>query len=205
MSDSTTVKLNTIVSAVISLTSSLYDPICFALISKDELRDAMSSGQLISKQWLLDKLYLIPDDNYNVAVVGGWVGLMARAIAIHNTNMTVDSIDIIDSCTTIARQTLSNTKGKAITSDMYQFDYSPYTCVVNTAAEHIAEIRSWVDLMSPGTYIIVQSNNARHIADHINCVDSAEELKEQLNLSEVYFCDELVFTMYTRYMVIGKK
>jgi hypothetical protein len=77
--------------------------------------------------------------------------------------------------------------------------------VINTSLEHIPNVRQWIDEIDAGTLIVAQSNNARHVPDHVNCVDSVTELERSLNLSETLYADELVFPMYTRYMVIGIK
>jgi hypothetical protein len=189
------------------LTSALYDPKAFELVSKEELRDAMSSGQVMSKQWLLDNLHHITDrssDQVNGTVVGGWLGVLASAMNFHDPRLVIDSHDIDPRLQDIADLTLHLNRGRAYTADMHQMYYGVYELVVNTSLEHIRDVGEWVSLLTPDTFVIAQSNNARFIVDHINCVDSAKELEAQLGLKEVYFSDELVFPMYTRYMVIGK-
>jgi trans-aconitate methyltransferase len=156
----------------------------------------------MSKKWLLDNLQSwFPSGK--LIVVGGWIGLLARAI---NTfpNVRADSLDISQQATEVARAVLAH-EGNAILSDMYDFNYDDYQCVVNTSGEHIPDLGEWMKLIKPGTVVVVQSNNARHIPDHINCVDCAAELERSLNLSETLYAGELVFPMYTRYMVIGIK
>ena len=200
---SSLIKLSAIDSAIIDFTSSLYDPKCFASVTQEEMRDALSSGQLISKQWLLRQLSEIDHDIQRAVVVGGWVGLLATAIEYSNPSLTVDSVDLDEKATMVATSTMGKCKGDAILGNMYEMDYGPYQCVINTSAEHIPDVTEWISLLKPNTLVVVQSNNARHVPDHINCVDSHHELVEMLNLSTVYFAGELVFPMYTRYMVIG--
>lgn len=171
----------------------------------------LSSGQLMSKKWLIEefaeKLEGHIDDMKidQVAVVGGWVGILAAALSNLADWVKVDSLDLCPKATEVAGHTLSKYRGEALLGDMYDFDYSPYQCVVNTSAEHIPDLPNWVGLLAPGTFVVVQSNNARHVPEHCNCVDSADELKALLGLSEVMYAGELEFPMYTRYMIIGRK
>lgn len=209
------VKLNEIENAIIAFTSSLYDQTAMDNISKEEIRDILSSGQLMSKKWLIEefKNRIIPKidrpaskGSFKIAVVGGWIGLLAYALMkTDGYIISADSIDFSEEATRVANQVLQNTFGSAVLQDMYELDYSKYNCIVNTSGEHIVNVEKWADLIPPGKYVVVQSNNSREIKDHISCVDSSIELEKKLNLSEVYFSDELVFPMYTRYMVIGRK
>ena len=203
MNTEQSISLNAVEQAIIAFTNALYQPQCFAAVTKEEMRDALSSGQLMSKKWLLYKMSKYLNDNKNVIVVGGWIGLLARAINALG-DVRADSLDISEHATEVARAVLLN-HGAAILADMYDFDYQNYQCVVNTSAEHIPDIGEWMQLIKPGTLVVVQNNNARHIPEHINCVDSAAELERSLNLSQTLYADELVFPMYTRYMVIGIK
>ena len=52
---------------------------------------------------------------------------------------------------------------------------------------------------------ILQSTNDTKYDDHINCVNSAEELIEQADLKEIYFSGlKVLDNGMTRFMVIGK-
>lgn len=207
----TEVPLNTIEEAIIAFTNGLYAPGVIDLVTKEEMRDMLSSGQLMSKKWLIEEFQreLSSDienmDIDKVAVVGGWIGILAAALGTLAEWVKVDSVDICPKATEVANHTLEKFQGEAILADMYEFDYSSYQCVVNTSAEHIPDLAQWVGLLAPGTFVVVQSNNARHVPEHCNCVDSADELRALLGLSEVYYQGELEFPMYTRYMVIGRK
>lgn len=191
--------------AIIRLTNALYDQSCFDLMSKEEMRDALSSGQLISKKWLIDTLRETNFTPMKAVVVGGWVGLIASALNEQKGQYVADSLDIDSKAAHIATHVLQGSLGKSILGDMYDFNYKDYGLVINTSMEHIGDTASWIDLIDAGTLIVAQSNNARHVPDHVNCVDSAEELERSLNLSETLYAGELIFPMYTRYMVIGRR
>lgn len=187
--------------ALMCLTSAMYDPMIHAIVNKDQLRDAWSTGQLISKEWLLREIKRFDIDD--VLVVGGWFGLLARAIQFETQAQTT-TLDIDGIAHTVASRVMGD-PNHSLHADMYKVDYSPYSCVVNTSLEHIGDPRAWSKLVYPDTIVVAQSNNARHIKEHINCVDSADELATSLNLRDIHFAGELVFPMYTRYMVIGTK
>jgi hypothetical protein len=52
---------------------------------------------------------------------------------------------------------------------------------------------------------ILQSTNDTKYDDHINCVNTADELAKQSNINEVYFSGSKVLDNgMTRFMVIGK-
>jgi trans-aconitate methyltransferase len=204
------VHISTLDTAMINFIGGLYDDDIFSLVKKEEIRDIFSSGQVISKKWLLTHFNRIfrgisHEVIIKIAVVGGWVGILAAAIAADYNNVVVDSIDIDVNSTKVAAKTLENYSGSAICQDMYEVDYASYDCVVNTSCEHIEDLSRWAVMIRPGTFLVAQSNNARDIPGHISCVDSADELANKLKLSEIYFTGQIEFPMYTRFMVIGKK
>lgn len=203
------IKLPPMMEAIINFTNALYDQRCFDLLSKEEIRDILSQGQLISKIWLLENFLIIFKNNpelfqLKTVVVGGWVGLLARALNHLDPKITADSNDIDPDATLIASLTLDKIRGNAFTQDMYDIDYASYQCIVNTSAEHIENVSAWAKKVPKGSFLVVQSNNGRNIEGHISCVDSCEELEQMLNLSEVYYSGKLFFSNYTRFMVIGK-
>lgn len=203
------IPLNTFERTLIDLTNALYSSSAFDAISKEELRDILSSGQVMSKKWLIQEFSKIYSLHYNTGlkaiVCGGWVGFLTQALINLDENIFADTLDINEKSIAAAKVvTHSSGRSTSICGDMYNFDYSSYTCIVNTSAEHIPDLKEWVSKLPKGILIVVQSNNARHITEHISCVDSPEELESLLSLSEVFYSGELKFPMYTRYMVIGK-
>lgn len=203
------IQLNTFERTLIDLTNALYNNSAFDAISKEELRDILSSGQVMSKKWLIQEFSKIYSQHYKsgikAVVCGGWVGFLTQALINLDENIFADTLDISEKSIEAAKVvTHSSGRSSAICSDMYNFDYSGYSCIVNTSAEHIPDLKGWVSKLPKGILVVVQSNNARHITEHISCVDSPEELESILSLSEVFYSGELKFPMYTRYMVIGK-
>lgn len=194
---------------MIDFTDMLYSLDPHHLPRYEEARDALSFGQLVSKLWLVEMLdnkrFLT---NANVLICGGWLGTLGRLIleAPNSFRCSVTSMDIDPRCKLISesfnKRYVEIEKFKGVTADMYDFDYSPFDIIINTSSEHIASIQDWMSLIPSGKTVVLQNNNAFNIPEHISCVKSAQELVEQASLS-TFFCDELVFPMYTRYMIGG--
>lgn len=116
----------------------------------------------------------------------------------------VTMIDIDPRCARFVKEVNSNNSMiNAITGDMYKYNYTE-DVIINTSCEHISDIESWVKLIPPGKIVVLQSNNARNIQGHINCVDSELELAEMAGLSNILYSGHLEMPMYTRFMVIGE-
>ena len=194
------------------------------------LHDAFTQGQLRSKLWLLKHLRGI--DLGTVFICAGWYGTLARAM-FENNNIHFDKIrsfDIDPKCAEVAdminkQWNKEDWKFKALHSDILDVNYikhswtfwstkndresypitdSPNT-IINTSCEHIEKFTDWFKLLLPGKLVALQSNNYFEIKDHINCVNSLDEFKQQAPLNNIIYEGELELEKYTRYMVIGYK
>ena len=74
---------------------------------------------------------------------------------------------------------------------------------INTSCEHIKNFTNWFKLLLPVKLVALQSNNYFEIKDHINCVNSLDEFKQQAPLNNIIYEGELELEKYTRYMLIG--
>ena len=54
-----------------------------------------------------------------------------------------------------------------------------------------------------GPLYALQSNNYTTIKEHINCVNSTKELKDQYNINQIVYEDECDMGHYKRFMVLG--
>ncbi len=196
-----------VINSILSLTNALYHPPLFNMMTKEELRDALSTGQIESKKWLLHNLVLeaakYPFPQMKIVVAGGWIGLLSAAINHLNHNWQADSLDLLEKNYHIAHLVLDKLQGQSIMADMYQFDYSSYNCVINTSTEHIAHLQSWLSLIPTGTFVVLQNNNSAHLNGHINCATSVDDFLNKAQLRQVLFSGELKFPFYHRYMIIG--
>ena len=180
--------------------------------SPDPIRtmDAFWSGQLKSKEWLIDALTQfcpMKDLPANIDIHGGWVGTLASMlfqsyIPIKN----IRSIDIDPSCESIA--TMMNKKEeiegrfRAITADMCN-TRSDANIIVNTSCEHITQDQFdlWKSGMPCNSLLVLQSNNY-DILEHVRTAKSLEEFKKQCDIN-VLWAGELELPLYTRFMIIG--
>jgi hypothetical protein len=178
--------------------------------SSDPLRtmDAFWSGQLKSKEWLIDCLDEHVHFASSIDIHGGWVGVLASMIFQSNIPVTtIRSIDIDPLCESIA--TIMNKKeemeGKfrAVTSDMCE-TRSDADVIINTSCEHITQeqYEKWLDKRTKDQLLVLQSNNYI-IDEHIRPSASLEEFKKQSHIN-ISWAGELVLPLYTRWMIIGK-
>lgn len=179
--------------------------------SPDPMRtmDAFWSGQLKSKEWLIDNLNEHIHTGVDIDIYGGWVGVLASMIFQSEIPVwKIRSIDLDPSCEPVA--SMMN-KGEeiqgrftAITADMCDMS-SEANVVINTSCEHITQVQyhKWLKLIPESTVIVLQSNNY-DIPEHIRTASSLEEFIKQSQL-DVIWAGELELPLYTRYMIIGKQ
>ena len=185
--------------------------------SPDPMRtmDAFWSGQLKSKEWLIDALMQIyPQTSVSskpvsIDIHGGWVGTLASMLFQSKFPIaTIRSVDIDPSCESIA--TMMNKKEemagrfRAVTSDMCAIR-SDADVIINTSCEHITQEKYdlWLSGMPHNSLVVLQSNNY-NIPEHIRIANSLEEFKQQCDINMLW-AGELELPLYTRYMIIGKQ
>lgn len=170
--------------------------------------DSLSKGQLYSKLWLVKELKKISPYYGTIFLLGGWYGMLAEMLF---KNMNVDKIlsyDIDETACKIADEVnlnyvINNWKFKAFVKNINTLDYSEADTIINTSSEHMTET-TWFDNIPEQKLIAIQSNNLS-IEEHINCVNSIDELKEKYKLKEYYFEGEIDLVDYKRFMIIGRK
>lgn len=182
--------------------------------SPDPMRtmDAFWSGQLKSKEWLIEALsmqFSAKDDPVSVEIHGGWVGVLASMLFQSSIPIKhITSLDIDPTCEPIA--TMMN-KGEeiagrfqTITGDMCNL-ISFVNVVINTSCEHITQdqYETWLGKRNSDQILVLQSNNYI-IDEHIRPANSLEEFKTQSNITVIWE-GELKLPLYTRWMIIGKK
>jgi hypothetical protein len=185
---------------IIRYTNGLYDTHPDNSPSYQEFRDMFSSGQIYSKEWAITELKKLDIvSHHSVIIVGAWFGTLGAMMKQELPNIRLTMLDIDPRCETF----IKNIGEFALTEDMYSHTYTE-DVVVNTACEHIPNVRWWLDKLYPKTLVLLQSNNFFDGEDHVNCVSSKEEFEKQASLKEVLYSGELVTPMYTRYMIIGR-
>lgn len=174
--------------------------------------DAFWSGQLKSKEWLIDKLTpLIPikHEPVTIDIHGGWVGTLASML--FQSYIPIKSIQNIDidphtMHTSIEMNKIEEIQGryKHITQDMCTFN-SIADVIINTSTEHITqyEYDMWLEQLPNNSLLVLQSNNYV-IPEHKRISHSIEEFIEQSHI-DVVASYSLELPLYTRYMLIGRK
>lgn len=189
--------------------------------------EALASGQVASKIWLIEELQRhVRLDQQTLFVLGGWVGLLPLALLWTRPELkAVRTIDIDPKATTLAlhlnKWSYLNSKNfLAATADMYELDYRELSfhphdwqqgtretpdILINTSCEHLTDFKRWLTAIPAGKTLVLQSNDFFSCAGHVNCVASLQEFREQAALSEVLYAGELKLPDYTRFMLIGIK
>jgi hypothetical protein len=171
--------------------------------------DAFYSGQIKSKEWLIENLRELVTDSARIDIHGGWVGVLASLLFQSGIPIKyICSVDIDPLCEQIA--TMMNkieeqeNKFKAITKDMCNVPING-DIIINTSCEHITQeqYEKWLSNIPKDKLIVLQSNNYQ-IPEHIRIATNLEEFINQSNI-KVIKQTELKLPLYTRYMIIGKK
>ena len=193
--------------------------------------DAWSQGQLLSKNWLLDKLSDLDLDLGMIWTLCGWVGSLGLLMT-HRRNRSnyraIRSFDIDDRCAILA-DTLnrpavrSGWRFKATTIDVNQITYDEFTyqtrkydgslqtvtdsadTIINTSCDHMGNNSIWWDKIPPGKLVILQNNNWHENDQHDNSVNNIDEFKSMYTMTELLYSGKLDCTLYTRFMLIGRK
>lgn len=159
-------------SFILNISSALYSG---AKISFHEIRDALSSGQIMSKLWLIDELSSVyfsnpqlKPKNLKMLIVGGWIGTLAFLLfdqfKYKDAIEKIISLDIDPDCEYSADMInlgnlIQSWRFKAVTTDMYDVDYAnPIFTVKGGAGE---EVRMGFN----GDYDVVINTSCEHIED----------------------------------------
>ena len=179
--------------------------------SSDHIRtmDAFWSGQLKSKEWLINNLENFVTSESTIDIYGGWVGVLASMIFQSSIPISdIRSIDVDPTCEPIASMMNKGEEMQgrfsALTADMCHTS-SNTDVVINTSCEHIAQTqyKQWLSLMRPDSLLVLQSNNFV-IPEHVRIAHSLDEFKLQCDI-DVIWAGELELPLYKRFMIIGNK
>ena len=190
--------------------SILYDPFVLNNLSITELRDAISDGQMLSKNWVVTELMKLMEQNVikpahkKVLIVGGWIGTLSLLMNSFELPFHITSVDLDERANKIADKLNYDFKFKTVTADMYHVDYSQYDLIINTSSEHIIDIPTWMEQIPKGKIVLVQNNDYIEGEGHVSTVKSVAGLKKQLKLSEIFYEGTRKFPQYNRFMVIGR-
>ena len=172
-------------------------------------KDVFRENQLESKSWLVKQLQHWDTDLGIVYICGGWYGVLSSMLFISKLPINrIYSYDIDPFSTQIANDINSFkhiNRFMAITEDIHNLDYNKCDTIINTSCEHITNFSDWYDNIPDNKLLVLQSNNMSDWHEHVNCIESLEEFKQQCYISNLLYSGELNFDNFTRYMLIGRK
>lgn len=171
--------------------------------------DAFWSGQIKSKEWLIENVNDCVMGPVRIDIHGGWVGVLASMIFQSDIDARyICSVDLDPSCEPIAtmmnKKEEQDGKFKAVTADMCEVPVNG-NLIINTSCEHITQeqYEVWLGRLPKGAWVVLQSNNYK-IPEHVRTADSLDDFKKQSHIN-VHWAGELKLPLYTRYMIIGTK
>jgi len=188
----------------------------------DRWMDSLHPNQIICKQWLVESLnkVRIPqgnDDKFRIEIVGGWYGYPLIDLLHKHYSTYIREIDIFDidkkACQFINKykQIFEHWNVRVFNQDWFTYKEKRRThMIINTSCEHMWDMSMMKDCFeSPDrTLLVLQSNNKTDEPDHVNCVNSCQELLEKNELKEIHGdwkrMNENTPDKYIRFMVMGK-
>ncbi len=190
---------------IIKYTDALYSTPAEYAPRYDEFRDMFSSGQIRSKEWIVQELKCVHGwyRGKTMAIVGAWYGTLGIMIKSVIPELDITMVDIDPRCKQFINSMIYDSTGiRATTEDMYLREYTE-DIIINTSCEHIPDLKQWLSLIPPRKKVILQSNNYFTGTGHISCASSIESFANQTGLTNISFKGQLDMPMYTRYMIIG--
>lgn len=195
------------------IASAYYDPYVLEHVKIEELRDALSDGQLLSKNWVVEvvsdlikdgKLPVEEGKKLRIAVLGGWIGTLSLMLNAWELPVAITSVDLDERSNRVAEKLNYDFEFTTMTMNMYDIDYKDFDLIINTSSEHIPDIPKWRSQIPAGKFILVQNNDFEEGNGHVSCVRNSNELRKQLKLSEVIYEGTRTFPQYSRFMLIGR-
>lgn len=179
----------------------LYPDIIKSIVKWDD-KTPFSYSQYLSKKIIIDELKKY--DFKNVMIIGSWVGLLARMI--HDDFQcfvtTIDKDPKMKEVTNFLNRNYDEIH-LHVSTDIKNIDVRINDVVINTSCEHMND--EWFHRIKQDQLIILQSTEKKS-PDHVNTVNSLEEMKEKYPMI-VFFEKEI--SPWTddnkRFMLIGKK
>ena len=77
--------------------------------------------------------------------------------------------------------------------------------VINTSCDHMGSDDAWWDNIPQGKLVILQNNDWYENDQHNNSMQDIAAFKSKYPMGELLYEGELDLTLYTRFMLIGRK
>ena len=193
--------------------------------------DAFSRGQLSSKLWLINKTISLELKLGRTWTLCGWIGTLGWLMLREQRNLGIDcvrSFDVDPTCANLAdslnRASVKDGwafKASTLDVNSMQYDNFDYVTlkydgteqnvwesadtVINTSCDHMGSDDAWWDNIPQGKLVILQNNDWYENDQHNNSVQDIAAFKSKYPMSELLYEGELDLTLYTRFMLIGRK
>jgi len=185
--------------------------------------DSMNQSQLESKLWIIQELIKLGVKPKKVAILAGWFAQYIVPLLYDNFESVewVENFEIDQDVKRLSykfNKRLKEDKKYQIIIKNVMFDkiqsaqHAGYNgsmdTIINCACEHMYPMWKFRDLnktvQKNSLYILQSSDDDQH-DDHINCVQSEDELIDQAKIKHVmYSGSKILSNKSTRFMVIGR-
>ena len=177
--------------------------------------DSMNQSQLESKLWIIQELIKLEIKPKRVAILAGWYAQYIVPLLYDNFESVewVENFEIDQDVKRLSYKFNKRLKEDKkyrtlITNVMFDRIQSGMDTIINCACEHMYPMWKFRELnesfQKNPLYILQSSNDEQH-EDHINCVNSEEELIDQARIKDVmYSGSKILSNKSTRFMVIGR-
>jgi len=177
-----------------------------------EYIQSISPNQLSCKKWLTNELMKVPKDFENIHLYGGWFGY--PLIDFLHDNYEIKNLLNIDfdrtatrTCNRFSEFYFKHNYVKSLYADILEVsgNFKNIDLVINTSSEHMSNLPELIKnkSYSKSCVFAMQSNNMFDIDDHINCVNSEDELIKKSGLNKILYSGTKNMETYSRFMVIG--
>lgn len=167
------------------------------------LRDSLSTGQMLSKNQIIDCCQKNNLKSNRAVFVGHWHGLLPLMMHAEGIVQYAIGIEKSDLWSDFSNDLNRDWSFKSICKDINDYSYpADIDLVINTSCEHMSE--DWLKAVPKGCRVLLQSTNYEHI-EHCNRKDSLEDFKKSLNSLEIQYEDTLDCKVYLRFTVFGIK
>jgi len=185
--------------------------------------DSMNQSQLESKLWIIQELIKLGVKPKRVAILAGWFAQYIVPLLYDNFESVewVENFEIDQDVKRLSykfNKRLKEDKKYQIIIKNVMFDkiqsaqHAGYNgsmdTIINCSCEHMYPMWKFRDLnktvQKNSLYILQSSDDDQH-DDHINCVQSEDELIDQAKIKHVmYSGSKILSNKSTRFMVIGR-
>jgi hypothetical protein len=177
--------------------------------------DSLNSSQLQSKLWLIEELNWLEIKPTNVCLIAGWYAQYVVPLLLDTfpsiqliENFEIDK-DIREMTYRFNKRFKDEDKYRVVIRNIMFKELGrehDFDLVINCACEHMFPMWKFREINEEQdpVYVLQSSDDDTH-DDHINCVQSTDELIEQARIVDVLYSGSIkLHNGTTRFMVIGQ-